>query len=102
MTESLVAPRGVAHELNNQLTILLNSLDRMMHVHPDSNAREAVRAAEECASLAAQLLPQARVPRAGSLSSVLGNVATAIRTIQERVQIAMDVPGECSLADADA
>ena len=52
---------GIAHDLNNQIMILMNALDRMMILCPgEPDAARAVRAAEHCALLTSQLVPPTR------------------------------------------
>lgn len=54
----------VAHDLNSQIMILLNSLDRMAAFCPeDEETAMALRAAKECAALVSQLLPTEKLPR---------------------------------------
>jgi signal transduction histidine kinase len=68
--------RGIAHDLNNQIMILMNALDRVVILFPDElDARQAVRAAEHCALLAGQLLPQPQ-PRAQPVTSSVREIVS--------------------------
>jgi signal transduction histidine kinase len=96
MTENSLAVRGVAHDLNNQLMILLNSLDRIMILDPDlPDARHAMKAAEHCAELAARLLPNARPRHANALVSVRETVSEAAMLIRVSLPPANKLEVEC-------
>ncbi len=78
---------GVAHDLNNQIMILLNSLDRIMVLCPDdADAILAMKAAEQCAGLTAQLLPRTRFPgprrhAAVSVREIISETALLVRCL---------------------
>ena len=64
MMDTSLTVRGVAHDLNNQLMVLLNSLDRMIVLCPETaDIQNAMQAAERCTELVAQLLPRTRASR---------------------------------------
>jgi signal transduction histidine kinase len=52
---------GIAHDLNNQIIILMFALDWICTSYPDlPEARQACKAAEQCRDLVAKLLPDKR------------------------------------------
>ncbi len=58
MNQPSLSVSGVAHDLNNQIMILFNSLDRMRSDLPEVAELDiALKAAERCAELTSQLLP---------------------------------------------
>ncbi len=85
MTDVNVFVRGVAHDLNNQIMILLHALDRMMLLCPDEpDAKYAMKAAEDCARLASQLLPNKRERRTAqpvSLKALISEAAMFVRPL---------------------
>jgi len=99
---------GVAHDLNNQITILLNCLDRVTIVFPeDTDCRKAITAAERCAELTAQLLPQTRARRAIPLISVAETLAEAQAMMavtlppRHRLEVACNTSGQIAADPAD-
>jgi signal transduction histidine kinase len=85
MEEIEVNVRGIAHDLNNQIMILMNALDRVVILFPDElDARQAVKAAEHCALLAGQLLPQSHhrpIPVPSSLREIVSEAAMLVRPL---------------------
>ncbi len=85
MNDVTITVSGVAHNLNNQIMILLNSLDRITILFPDTpDARLALKAAERCAELTAQLLPQQRRKPSfctASLREVISETVSVVRCI---------------------
>lgn len=58
MNERSPTIRGIAHDLNNQIMVVLNSLDQLARIYPDASELEiAFKAVEQCAVLTAQLYP---------------------------------------------
>jgi signal transduction histidine kinase len=85
MNEISLNVRGIAHDLNNQIMILMNALDRVTVLFPDEpDARQAVKAAEHCALLTSQLLPNpSRDTRTAgsSIREVVSEAAMLVRPL---------------------
>jgi signal transduction histidine kinase len=85
MNEFNLNVRGIAHDLNNQIMILMNALDRIVTLFPDDlDAVQAVKAAGHCALLAGQLLPRWQ-PRAirvtSSVREIVSEAAMQVRPL---------------------
>jgi len=107
MNEISLNIRGIAHDLNNQIMILMNALDRMMVLCPDEpDAMRAVRAAEHCALLTGQLLPQTRTheaPGGCSVREIVSEAAMLMRPLLpafNRVEVSCHA--ECFVAAPSA
>jgi signal transduction histidine kinase len=85
MTDVNIFVRGVAHDLNNQIMILLHALDRVLMMCPDDpDAKYAMKAAEDCAKLAGQLLPnnrERRIFQPVSLKAAVSEAAMFVRPL---------------------
>jgi signal transduction histidine kinase len=85
MNEIDLHVRGIAHDLNNQIMILMNALDRVAILFPDEpDARQAVKAAEHCALLAGQLVPQSNrclLPHPSSVREIVSEAAMLVRPL---------------------
>ena len=61
MKERPLTISGIAHDLNNQIIILMFALEWICHSYPDlPEARQACKAAEQCRDLVTKLLPGKR------------------------------------------
>jgi signal transduction histidine kinase len=74
---------GIAHDLNNQIMILMYALDRVVTLFPDDpDARQAVKAAQHCALLVDQLVPNQRpLPHRSSVREIVSEAAMLARPL---------------------
>lgn len=102
MNDLTLNVRGIAHDLNNQLMILMNALDRLMILCPNEpDAESAVKAAENCAILSSQLLPtQGQLSMMGvSVTEIVSEAAMLVRPLllpHNRLEVACH--SECRIA----
>jgi signal transduction histidine kinase len=98
---------GIAHDFNNLLTVIQGSADVLCRPElPEPKrvrfAQAIVQAAENAASLTSQLLAFARrqplKPEHIDLADLLQSMHELIdRTVGERIQVTMDLPGTCTV-----
>ena len=102
MTDVNLFVRGVAHDLNNQLMVLLHALDRVMIMCPDEpDAKYALQAAEDCVKLAGQLLPnnrERRVFQPVSLKAAVSEAAMFVRPLLPACnRLEVDCRSDCTI-----
>lgn len=99
--------RSVAHDINNQLMILLNGLDRLLVLHPNADeVRRSMAAAERCAELTALLNPRTRQAASAralvSLRCLVTETALEIRPLLLPDQQLLIECSEDAIVEADA
>ena len=102
MTDVNVFVRGIAHDLNNQIMILLHAVDRLITLCPDEpDAKYALKAAEDCARLAGQLLPNSRERRTFhpvSLKAAVSEAAMFVRPLLPACnRLELDCRADCTI-----
>lgn len=106
MNQRIVSISGIAHDLNNQVMILFNSLDKIMRDHPGNpDVSLALKAAEQCAGLTAQLLPQKQVTRSGfqSIREIAGETALLVRSLLPSYnRLNVECLTDCQIPNSDA
>ncbi|MEQ9079474.1 MAG: ATP-binding protein [Sandaracinaceae bacterium] len=88
---------GIAHDINNQLTVILGSADFLSQGHSEEDIQAISRAADHSQRLVAQLLTFARGDASALTPLNLGAVVTELQPIlrslaREHVDIVVDAP----------
>jgi signal transduction histidine kinase len=102
MNEISLNVRGIAHDLNNQIMILMNAIDHMVILCPgEPDVMRAAKAAEHCALLTHQLLPPPQrdsLLESCSVREIVSEAAMLIRPLLpafNRLELAC--PADCRI-----
>ena len=106
MNPRSISISGIAHDLNNQLMIVLNSLDRISALNSGTpELAMAVSAAELCVELTARLLPCTTPTLAGSASirEIASETALLVRSILPTFnRLELECPADCHVSASQA